>query len=132
MLVKPASTSENTRRNLCTIESLGSEKVSHKKRRKGIIDEFFEGSLFTEGDDIFEEIGKGRASCGYSIRVTQTSEGTKVYATVGKDTDANELRRQLQRQYPNAQIEIEGVKPLIREISTKSTEEETPQDEPKT
>lgn len=98
--------------------------MSHKKRKKGIIDEFFEGSLFTEADDIFEGFEEGRVSGGYSIHVTQTPKGTKVYAKVGKDTDANELRRQLQRQYPNAQIEIEGGKPLIREISTKSTEEE--------
>jgi hypothetical protein len=35
---------------------------------------------------------------------------------VSKDTDTNELRRRLQRQYPSAQIEIEGGKPLIKEI----------------
>jgi len=43
-------------------------------------------------------------------------DGTKVYAKVSKDTDTNELRRWLQRQYPSAQIEIEGGKPLIKEI----------------
>lgn len=81
---------------------------------------------------MFEGFKEGRVSGGYSIRVTQTTEGTKVYARVEKGTDANELRRQLQRQYPNAQIEIEGGEPLIREISTKSIEGETPKDEPKT
>jgi len=61
-----------------------------------------------------------------SISVVQTPEGTKVKAKVGKDTDVNALKRQLQRQYPNAEIEIEGGRkePLIKEISTKSIEED--------
>jgi hypothetical protein len=89
--------------------------VSSKKKRRSIIDDFFKGSVFDE----FPETG-------YSINVTQTPEGTKVHAKVGKDTDVNALRHQLQQRYPNAQIEIEGGKkePLIREISTKSLKEE--------
>ena len=104
--------------------------MPNKKRKKDIIDEFFGSLPLMETDDIFKEIEEGGVSGGYSICVTQTTEGTKVYARVGKDTDANELRRQLQRQYPNAQIEIEGGRPLIREISTRSTEEETSENEP--
>jgi hypothetical protein len=44
---------------------------------------------------------------------------------VGKSTDVNALRKKLQQQYPNAEIEIEGGKkePLIREISTKTIKE---------
>ncbi|MGB9684066.1 MAG: hypothetical protein ACPL1Z_03945, partial [Candidatus Bathyarchaeales archaeon] len=63
---------------------------------------------------------------GYSISVIQTPEGTKVRAKVDKDTDVNALRKQLERQYPNAKIEIEGGKqePLIREISTKPVQKE--------
>jgi len=91
------------------------------KKRKSLIDELFGGSLFEDFDKLFEE---EMESSGYSISITQTPEGTKVYAKVGKDTDVNALRRQLEQQYPGAQIEIEGGRPLIREISTKSIEEE--------
>jgi len=40
--------------------------------------------------------------------------------------DVNLLRRELERRYPGAQIEIEGGRqePLIRELSTKPAEEE--------
>lgn len=61
---------------------------------------------------------------GYSISVTQTPQGTKVHVRAGKGVDVNTLRRQSERQYPNAQIEIEGGRPLIREISTKPIIEE--------
>jgi len=90
------------------------------KKRRSLIDELFGDSLFEDFEKMFEgEI----ESSGYSISVTQTPEGTKVYAKVGKDTDVNALRRQLEQQYPGAQIEIEGGRPLIREISTRPIEE---------
>ncbi len=94
---------------------------SQRKRKRSIIDELFGESLFDE-TKLFEEFPES----GYSISVTQTPEGTKVKAKVGKDTDANALRKQLESQYPNAQIEIEGGKkePLIREISTKTLKKE--------
>lgn len=98
------------------------DTVSSKKKRRSIIDDFFKGSLFDDTESIFNEFPE----TGYSINVTQTPEGTKVQAKVGKDTDVNALKRQLQQRYPNAQIEIEGGKnePLIKEISTKSLKEE--------
>lgn len=67
---------------------------------------------------------------GYSISVVQTPEGTKVKAKVGKNTNVNAFRRQLQQKYPNAKIEIEGgkAKPLIREISTKTLTQESEED----
>jgi hypothetical protein len=100
--------------------------TSGKKRRKSIIDELFSGSLFDEMDELFKEFPEGELSGGYSISVTQTPEGTKVKAKVGKNVDVNTLRKRLQQQYPGAQIEIEGGKqePLIREISTKLLREE--------
>lgn len=94
------------------------------RRRKSFIEDIFGGSLFDEIDRLFEKFGEEPLSSGYSIRVTQTPEGTKVYAKVSEDTDVNELRRRLQQEYPGAQIEIEGGKPLIREISTRTLEEE--------
>lgn len=97
--------------------------MSNKKRRKSFIDKFFEGSLFDESEEFFEEFERGMGS-GYSISVTQTPEGTKVHAKVSGDVDAGELKRKLQQQYPGAHIEIEGGKPLIKEISTKSVDEE--------
>jgi hypothetical protein len=100
--------------------------ASGKKRRKSLIDELFGGSLLDEMNELFKEFPEGEFSGGYSISVTQTPEGTKVKAKVGKDVDVNMLRKRLQQQYPRAQIEIEGGKqgPLIREISTKPVREE--------
>ena len=94
---------------------------SQRKRKRSIIDELFGGSLFDE-TKLLDEFPES----GYSISVVQTPEGTKVKAKVGKNTDANTLRKQLQQKYSNAQIEIEGGKkePLIKEISTKSLNKE--------
>ena len=91
---------------------------SDRKRKRSIIDE-----LFGESDKLFDE---EFPPSGYSISVVQTPEGTKVKAKIGKDTDANALRKRLQQQYPKAQIEIEGGKKelLIREISTKELKDE--------
>jgi hypothetical protein len=91
---------------------------SRRKRKKSLIDEIFGGSLFSGMTGVFDEFSEG----GYSISVVQTPEGTKIRAKVGKDVDVNAFKKQLQRQYPNAEIEIEGGKKewLIREISTKS------------
>jgi len=95
--------------------------ASQRKRKRSIIDELFGNSLSdeTESSDEFP-------ASGYSISVVQTPEGTKVKAKVGKDTDTNALKKQLQQRYPNAQIEIEGGKkePLIKEISTKTLQKE--------
>lgn len=95
--------------------------MNRKKKKRGI----FGGSLFGDVDKMFEKFGaEGELRSGYSVSVTQTPEGTKVFAKAGKATDTSELRRRLQQQYPGATIEIEGEKPLIREISTKTLEEE--------
>jgi len=93
-----------------------------RKQKQSIIDELFGTSLFDETEKLFEEF----PTSGYSISVVQTPEGTKVKAKVGKNTDVNALRKQLERQYPNAKIEIEGGKkePLIKEISTKNIKNE--------
>jgi len=104
-----------------------------RKKRRSFIDELFGGSPIEDIDKVFEEFGReeGRET-GYSISVSQTPEGTKVYAKVGKGTDVNALRRQLQQKYPGAQIEIEGGQPLIREISTKPVREEAEEDKEET
>ncbi|UCE57679.1 MAG: hypothetical protein JSW19_00250 [Candidatus Bathyarchaeota archaeon] len=90
-----------------------------RKKKRSIIDELFGGSISG-----MESLGESFGS-GYSISVVQTPEGTKVRAKVGKNTEVNALRKQLEQQYPNAKIEIEGGRPLIREISTKTLEEES-------
>ncbi len=87
-----------------------------RKKKRSIIDELFGTSIFNNTEPLFDK----STTTGYSISVVQTPEGTKVKAKVGKNTDANALKKQLQQRYPNAKIEIEGVKPLIREISTKT------------
>lgn len=90
--------------------------MSHKRKRS-IIDDLFGGFL----DDLESSFDDFSGS-GYSISVVQTPEGTKVRVKAGKGTDVNSLKRQLQQQYPNAEIEIEGGReePLIKEVSTKS------------
>lgn len=86
------------------------------KKKRSIIDELFGGSLFNETESLFDS----SPTTGYSISVVQTPEGTRVKAKIGKNADANKVKKQLLQQYPNAKIEIEGGKPLIREISTKT------------
>jgi len=95
---------------------------SQKKRRRSIIDDLFGGSMLDEKGSFSNEFPES----GYSISVTQTPEGTKVRAKVGKDTDVNTLRKQLEQKYPNAEIEIEGGRkePLIKEIFTKDLKKE--------
>ena len=95
--------------------------ASQRKRKRSIIDELFGNSLFDE-TKLLDEF----PASGYSISVVQTPRGTKVKAKIGKDTAVNALKKQLQQQYPNAEIEIEGGKtePLIKEISTKTIKKE--------
>ena len=93
-------------------------KMAVKRRRRSIIDELFWDSLFDDLESSIEDL----SGTGYSISVVQTPEGTRVKVRAGKDVDVSMLKRQLQMQYPNAKIEIEGGReePLIKEISTKS------------
>lgn len=98
-----------------------------RKKKRSIIDELFGTSIFNETESLFDKT----TATGYSISVVQTPEGTKVKAKVGKNTDANAIRKQLQQQYPNAKIEIEGDKPLIREISTKTLKQKDKKEENK-
>jgi len=92
-----------------------------RKRKRSIIDDLF-GNFFDDFELSFDDF----SGSGYSISVVQTPEGTKIRVKAGKDTDVNSLKRQLQQQYPNAEIEIEGGReePLIKEVSTKNVVEE--------
>lgn len=96
-----------------------------RKKKRSVIDDLFGGSIFNDTESLFDK----SPGTGYSISVVQTSEGTIVKAKVGKNTDASELKKQLQKQYPNAKIEIEGGKPLIREISTRTLEHKNESEE---
>ena len=99
-----------------------------RKKRRSVIDELFGGSIFGDTESFFESSEGG----GYSISMVQTPEGTKVKARVGKNMDAEALQKKLQRQYPNAEIEIDGERratPLIRELFTKTLKPETEEKE---
>ena len=87
-----------------------------KKKRRSIFNELFGSSAINEADFL-----KG-LSTGYSVSITQSPQGTKVRARVGGDVNVNDVKKQLEKKYPNADIEIEGGKkePLIREILTKT------------
>ena len=82
-----------------------------RKRRKTIFDEFFGESIF---EDIFGE--KLPLGGGYSISIHQIGDKTVVNAKVGEGVDVEQLEKELRRKYPNAQINIEGGKPRIREV----------------
>lgn len=99
---------------------------AEKRRKRSLTDKLFGDPLFDGMENFFRDLEKAEFLSGYSISVIQTPEGTKVKAKVGKDVDVNALRKQLERQYPNAKIEIEGGRqePLIKEISTKPVKEE--------
>lgn len=107
--------------------------MSQRERRRGrsLIDEFFGGRFFEDMESLFRDFGEDAFTGGYSISVIQTPEGTRVKAKVSKDTDVNTLRKQLEKQYPGAKIEIEGgsQEPLIKEISTKPIREEKTEEE---
>lgn len=101
--------------------------MSHSRRhRKSLLDEFFGGSIFNEFEKMFSDLSREESASGYSISVVQTPEGTRVKAKVGKNVDVNALKRRLKQQYPGAKIEIEGGRqePLIKEISTKTINDE--------
>lgn len=100
--------------------------MSHRRHRKSPLNEFFSGSILDEFEKLFNDLSREKYASGYSISVVQTPEGTRVKAKVGKDVDINALRRRLKQQYPGAKIEIEGGRqePLIKEVSTKSIEDE--------
>lgn len=102
---------------------------AEKRRKRSLIEGILSGSIFDDMENLFKDLEKAEFSSGYSISVIQTPEGTKVKAKVGKDVDVNAIRQQLEKQYPNAKIEIEGghQEPLIREISTKTLKEENNQ-----
>ena len=96
-----------------------------RKKKRSLIDDLFGGSVFGDFDDLCEKMGEEKETgSSYSISVSQTPQGTKFQVKVGKNTDVTTLRKQLEQQYPGAQIEIEGGKPLISEIETKPVKEE--------
>jgi hypothetical protein len=86
-----------------------------KRRRRRSIFDIFDFSPFEEFEKIFEGFPK-LPGTGYSITVTQSGGKTIVHAKVGRDVDVGKLREELRRQYPSAQIVIEGGKPLIEEV----------------
>jgi predicted RNA-binding protein with TRAM domain len=96
-----------------------------RKRKRSLIDEFFGDSLLGDIESLLRGFSEDSYIGGYSISVIQTPEGTRVKVKVSGDTDVNALRKQLERQYPGAKIEIEGGRrePLIKEVSTKPVNE---------
>ena len=94
-----------------------------RRRRGGLFDSFFRDidELFESIEKSFERVGEGDVlGYGYSIQVTQGPEGTKVYVKAGRNVDVASLRRELEERYPDAEIHIEGGRPLIREVSSET------------
>jgi len=81
-----------------------------KRRRRSIFDVF---------EEIFEEPFLDTdlpVRGGYSISITQINGKTTIHVKADKNTNIAELKRSLKEQYPNAEIIIEGGKPMIEEI----------------
>jgi hypothetical protein len=100
-------------------------KELEKRRRRSLFDEFF--SPFESFEGFFSEFSSGsfaEAGSGYSINVTQIDGKTKVLVRASKDMDVTELKQHLKEQYPNAEIVVEGGRPLIEEIKEYPKEEE--------
>lgn len=102
-----------------------------KKKRRSILDEFFEG---LEGDlSRFKGLEPSmlrELEGEYSVSVTQSGGRTIVRARIGKGVDRAKFRDDLERQYPGAEIIIEGGEPLIKEIG--EVEEKTKERKKKT
>lgn len=73
------------------------------KKDKSWIEKFFGERSF--GD--FNGLGGGG---GYSIRVTQTPEGTVVKARLSDNMECKKVKKKLKRKYPDAKIKIKGGK----------------------
>ncbi len=105
-----------TQNSVKLISFLSKDLTVMKERRRSPFEEFFKGSLF-EG---FEELFKaGEFEGGYSISVVQSGGKTHVNVKAGKGVDIAKLKEDLRRQYPRAEIVIEGEEPLVREVSEK-------------
>lgn len=97
--------------------------MARREKRRSLFDLFFGKSLLSDVEEIFRRLEEEPLTEGYSISVTQGPEGTKVYVKAGRNTDIEALRKELQQRYPDAEIQIEGGKPLIREVSTTPSKE---------
>jgi hypothetical protein len=88
-----------------------------RRKRRTIFDEFFGESVFKDLEEIFE--GGFPVGGGYSISIQQIGGKTIINAKVGEGVDVEQLEKELRRKYPNAQINIEGGRPRIREVDEK-------------
>lgn len=96
--------------------NIGEKMFERKKKRKSIFDVFEE--IFEEpfSDTVFPVEG------GYSISITQVDGKTRIHVKADRNTNIAELKKSLKQQYPNAEIVIEGGKPMIEEVSREERE----------
>jgi hypothetical protein len=93
------------------------------RKKKDFIEEIFDKLL--KEDFKFGNMG------GYSISIFQEGGRTKIYVKAGKNVDVYKLKKDLEEQYPGAEIYIEGKnieekpsKKLIEVIDERKIEEE--------
>ena len=89
-----------------------------ERKRKSLFEEFFSTDIFGEFDRLFESLPK--AGAGYSITVSQRGGKTVVKAKISGNVSQAEIKKELEAQYPGAEIIVEGGKPLIEEVEVKS------------
>jgi len=82
-----------------------------ERKRKGLFEDLFE-DLFSEGFD-FENLNK--LGGDYSISISQIGNKTQIHVKADKNVDVQKLRKELEEQYPGAEIFIEGGKITIEE-----------------
>lgn len=74
---------------------------------------------FFDNNEMFGGFSNFRGRGGYSVRVTQTSEGTTVKASLSDQMDREKIRKELEMKYPNAKIEIKGGKKSKKQFKVK-------------
>lgn len=98
--------------------------MEKRKRKPRDIFSIFEEVERLFERDMFEDLNLREIEGGYSISVMQVGNKTTVKVKADKSVDVRKLKEELRRQYPNAEIIIEGGRPIIEEVTEERVKEE--------
>ncbi|MFP3191162.1 MAG: hypothetical protein RXR31_07525 [Thermoproteota archaeon] len=99
--------------------------MTKERKRKSLFDELFEDFFSDEFSNLSSFGG------GYSISITQSGGKTVIHVKADRNTDVQKLRKELEEQYPGAEIYIEGGKITLEEIGSESKEKVNTEEKPK-
>jgi len=97
-----------------------------RRKKRGFFDDIFEEfeRMLEEGFEEFKGFEKLLSEHGgYTIHIEYKGDKPIIHAKLSGDIDPIKFRKQLKEQYPEAEIVIEGGKPLIEEVHEESKEE---------